>query len=92
MDYLGGSHFYLGEGGGGGGRPHTNQDPILSVYGDLCAPPNRRAADNPREINEEERPGRMRGPRDQKSPKISNHFFLFGYLLLGGTYKPETDV
>ena len=40
------------------------------MHGDVCAPPSRRA-DSPREINEAERLGWMRGPRDPKSPEIS---------------------
>ena len=57
---------------------------VVPVHGDLCAPPNRRA-DSPGEINEADRPGWMRGraikgPRDQKSSKISSYFSLFGCL------------
>ena len=51
----------------------------VSVHGDLCAFPSG-WADSPREINEAARPGRRPGPRDQKSPEISNHFSLFGCL------------
>ena len=54
----------------------------LSVHGDCCAPSSRRA-DSPREIKEAEGPGWMQGPRDPKSPEISNHFYLFGCLCGG---------
>ena len=40
---------------------------IISVYGDLCIPPNRRA-DKIREINEMENSAWMREPCDPKSP------------------------
>ena len=45
----------------------------VSVHGDICASPSRRA-DSLREINETEiaeRPGWMWGPRNPKSPEIS---------------------
>ena len=54
----------------------------VSVHGDLYVPPIRRA-DSPREINEAERPGRMRGLRSQRSPEILIHFSLFGCLRSG---------
>ena len=50
----------------------------VSIYGDICAFPSRRV-DSLRKINEAERPGWMRGPRDPKSPEISIDFCLFGY-------------
>ena len=56
-------------------------------------------ADSPREVDEAERPGWMRGPCDQgaarlkghvtkKSPKISSYFSLFG-CLRGGSAERE---
>ena len=41
----------------------------VSVHGDLCAPPSRRA-DSPREINEAERPGWMRGRATRNLPRF----------------------
>ena len=55
--------------------------------GDLYAPPSRRA-DSLTEINEAERTGWMRGPRDQEFPKISNYFSFFG-CLRGGSVESE---
>ena len=49
----------------------------------ICNPSPIRHVDNPREINEAERLDQIRRPRDQKSPEISNHFSLFGYLRNG---------
>ena len=49
----------------------------VSVHGDLCAPPSCRA-DSPKEINEAERPGWMRG----------SYFSLFG-CLRGGLVERE---
>ena len=51
----------------------------VSLHGDFYGPLSRRA-DSPRELDEAERPGRMRGPHDQKSPETLNHFSLFGWL------------
>ena len=64
------------------------------VHGDLCTPPSRHA-DSPREINEAEKPGWMRGrmikgPRDQKSPKILSFFYLFGCLRRGSTDREDS--
>ena len=53
----------------------------VSIYGDFCILSSR--GDSPREINEAERPDRMQGSRDHKSPEISNHFFIFDYLYYG---------
>ena len=64
----------------------------MSVHRDLYAPRSRRA-DSPREIHEAERSGWMRGPRDQKSLKISNHFSLrLSARRLGGRCRPGAEI
>ena len=67
----------------------------VSVHGDFYGPLSRRA-DSPREIDEAERPGRMRGPRDQKSPEISSHVSLFACLrgssVARGTCRPGAEI
>ena len=55
---------------------------VVSVYGDLCVPPSRRAV-GPREINETERLDWMRGRYDQESFENSNYFSFFDYLCGG---------
>ena len=69
---------------------------IISMHGDLCVPPNRRA-DSLREINEAERFGRMQGALDQKSLEISNEPFPLSLALwlsarrFEGIYRSGTE-
>ena len=76
-------------------RPRTlNQNlsefigwPYLST--EFYTLPRPRRADSPREITETERPGRMRGPRDQKPLEKSNLFCIFSCLRGGSAERVD---
>ena len=64
---------------------------IVFIYGIVYIIPNRRA-DNLRERNEIENIDWMGGSRDPKSPEISIHFSLFGYLRDGSIEWRDGDL